>query len=175
MNVPAFALSIVVLSFASLSYGANDQPPPLYTASIQSSSDAVNESDTSKRIILRAQELIGTPYKWGGTSEETGFDCSGLLVYLFRSEAGVELPRTTKVMINEGFPRIDRADLQPGDAVFFKHGDQGQVNHVGLYIGNNQFIHSPRTGKTIRTDSLDNRYWNERYFDSLRFTEESSS
>lgn len=175
MNVQAFVLSIVVLSCFSLSSRANDLSISPNTTAPLSVSIPVEEQDANDRIILRAQELIGTPYRWGGTTEEKGFDCSGLLVYLFRSEAGLELPRTTSVMMKEGFPRVDRVDLQPGDAVFFKHNNQGQINHVGLYIGDNQFIHAPSTGKTIRIDSLDNRYWNDRYYDSLRFQDESSS
>lgn len=126
-------------------------------------------------LVRRAQELIGTPYRWGGVSEVTGFDCSGLLVYLFRSEAGLELPRTTTLMIDAGFPSLSRDELRPGDAVFFDHIGRGRVSHVGLYIGDNQFIHAPRTGKAIRIDSLSNSYWNSRFTGARRFESNSQT
>lgn len=132
-------------------------------------------TDTRQRLIQRAQTLIGTPYKWGGVSESKGFDCSGLLVYLFRREAQMELPRTTTSMFAEDYLRVSRQELQPGDAVFFANNGRGRVDHVGLYIGDNRFIHAPRTGATIRIDSLDNRYWNTRYSDARRFDTPSSS
>lgn len=122
-----------------------------------------------KRVIQRAHELIGTPYKWGGMSETSGFDCSGLLVYLFRSEAGIEIPRTTTSMMNKDYLPVSRHELQPGDAVFFDNRGRGRVDHVGLYIGDNRFVHAPRTGAKIRIDSLDNRYWNQRYSSARRF------
>lgn len=135
---------------------------------------AIN-ADTRKRIIRRAHELIGTPYKWGGMSEAKGFDCSGLLVYLFRSEAGIEIPRTTTSMIDNDYLPVSRHELEPGDAVFFDNKRNGRVDHVGLYIGENRFVHAPRTGTKIRIDSLDNRYWNHRYFDARRFDVNSST
>lgn len=130
---------------------------------------------TRKRIVRRAHELIGTPYKWGGMSEAKGFDCSGLLVYLFRSEAGIEIPRTTTSMIDNDYLPVSRHELQPGDAVFFDNNRSGRVDHVGLYIGENRFVHAPRTGTKIRIDSLDNRYWKLRYFDARRFDANSST
>ena len=126
-----------------------------------------------QRVIDRAHELIGIPYKWGGMSIN-GFDCSGLLVYLFRNEAGMELPRTTTKMVRENYLRVSRHELQPGDAVFFNQNGRGPVSHVGLYIGDNKFIHAPRTGKTIRIDSLASSYWSNRYHGARRFDYQSS-
>ena len=125
--------------------------------------------DTS-RIVARAHELIGTPYRWGGQSEEEGFDCSGLLVYLYRSIADRKLPRTTASMIAQRQNRVDRDELQPGDAVFFNHNGEGATSHVGLYIGDDRFIHAPSTGKTIRIDSLGNSYWQRSYTTARRFS-----
>ncbi|QRY82476.1 C40 family peptidase [Pseudomonas sp. PDNC002] len=125
--------------------------------------------DTS-RIVNRAQELIGTPYRWGGETEETGFDCSGLLVYLYRSIANRKLPRTTASMIAQRHNEVSRDELRPGDAVFFNHNGEGGTSHVGLYIGDNRFIHAPSTGKTIRIDSLDNSYWQRSYTTARRFS-----
>ncbi|AVJ25528.1 MULTISPECIES: C40 family peptidase [Pseudomonas] len=121
------------------------------------------------KVIGRAHELIGTPYRWGGASVSKGFDCSGLLVYLFRSEAGINIPRTTTSMLTSKAKTVPRHHLKKGDAVFFKHNGGSRMNHVGIYIGNNRFIHSPRTGKSIRIDSLSNNYWGKSYFTAKRF------
>ncbi|MGY2293242.1 C40 family peptidase [Pseudomonas sp. SDO528_S397] len=120
-------------------------------------------------VIDRAHELLGTPYKWGGMSEAQGFDCSGFLVYLFKTEANIQIPRTTAAMHRSGAATIKRHALQPGDAVFFKGNGRGPISHVGLYIGEGKFIHSPRSGKSIRIDSLANSYWNKSYTTAKRF------
>jgi cell wall-associated NlpC family hydrolase len=123
----------------------------------------------NSRVVARARELIGVPYRMGGTSVASGFDCSGLLVYLFRTEAGMKLPRTTGEMIDSGSQRVHRDELKPGDAVFFNRNGRGNISHVGLYIGNNQFIHAPSSGGRIRQDSLDNRYWERSFTTARRF------
>ncbi|KAF1028813.1 MAG: Murein DD-endopeptidase MepH [Pseudomonas sp.] len=120
-------------------------------------------------LIERAHSLLGTPYKLGGSSVSQGFDCSSFLVYLFRTEAGIQLPRTTAAMHRSTAATIKRTALQPGDAVFFKGNGRAAVSHVGLYIGDNRFIHSPRTGKNIRIDSLANNYWSKNYIAAKRF------
>jgi cell wall-associated NlpC family hydrolase len=124
---------------------------------------------SNSRVVARARQLIGIPYRHGGTTVANGFDCSGLLVYLFRTEAGMKLPRTTGQMIESGSQRVDRGELKPGDAVFFNRNGRGNVSHVGLYIGNNQFIHAPSTGGRIRQDSLDDRYWERSFTTARRF------
>ncbi|MCP1626872.1 C40 family peptidase [Pseudomonas nitroreducens] len=124
---------------------------------------------TNSRVVARAHQLIGVPYRHGGTTVANGFDCSGLLVYLFRTEAGMKLPRTTGQMIESGSQRIGRAELKPGDAVFFNRNGRGSISHVGLYIGNNQFIHAPSSGERIRMDSLDNNYWERSFTTARRF------
>jgi cell wall-associated NlpC family hydrolase len=130
------------------------------------------DRDKSRRVgkvVDRAHELIGVPYRWGGTSVSKGFDCSGLLFYLFRSEAGIIIPRNTTSMLNSKAKTIPRHNLKTGDAVFFKHNGDSRMKHVGIYIGDNRFIHAPRTGKTIRIDSLANNYWSKSYLVAKRF------
>ncbi|MFU5483903.1 C40 family peptidase [Pseudomonas aeruginosa] len=134
---------------------------------------AARTSGARQRIVNRAYELVGTPYSRGGMSLSKGFDCSGLLVYLFRSEVGLELPRTTAGMVREDYPRISKSELQPGDAVFFATNEGERVDHVGLYVGNHKFIHAPRPGKHIRVDSLKNSYWSSRYYGARRFDSQS--
>ena len=124
---------------------------------------------TIDNVIDRAHQLLGTAYTWGGTSQEQGFDCSGLLVYLFKTEANIVIPRTTAAMHRSTAATIKRNALQPGDAVFFRANGSGQVGHVGLYVGEGKFIHSPRKGKSIRIDSLANNYWKKNYTTAKRF------
>ncbi|NWC91276.1 MULTISPECIES: C40 family peptidase [unclassified Pseudomonas] len=153
-----FCLLIVSLSMAISSASANLQRP----ASIATPSSIDN-------VIDRAHSLLGTPYKLGGTTVKQGFDCSSFLVYLFKTEANIHLPRTTAAMHRSTASTIKRDALQPGDAVFFRGNGRGQVSHVGLYIGEGKFIHSPRTGKSVRIDSLANSYWNRNYTTGKRF------
>jgi cell wall-associated NlpC family hydrolase len=150
-------LVFISLSFVISTASANFQPRP-----------AFNKTDISN-VVDRAHELLGTPYKWGGSSVKQGFDCSSFLVYLFKTEANIQIPRTTAAMHRSTAATIPRTALKPGDAVFFKGNGSGQVSHVGLYIGEGKFIHSPRTGKTVRIDSLSNTYWNKNYTTAKRF------
>ncbi|MBB4866658.1 cell wall-associated NlpC family hydrolase [Pseudomonas nitritireducens] len=128
------------------------------------------KASSNSRVVARAHELIGIPYRFGGSSVASGFDCSGLLVYLFRTEAGMKVPRTTGEMIENGGARVGRHELRPGDAVFFNRNGRGATSHVGLYVGNNQFIHAPSSGETIRLDSLTNSYWQRSFTTARRFS-----
>ena len=158
-------LVIVTLSLVISSASASLKPRPTFIETLKEPAIA----DVIGNVIDRAHELLGTPYKWGGNSVEQGFDCSSFLVYLFKTEANILIPRTTAAMHRSKAVTIKRGALRPGDAVFFKGNGRGQVSHVGLYIGEGKFIHSPRTGKNIRIDSLSNRYWNKHYTTAKRF------
>ncbi len=106
--------------------------------------------------------LLGVAYRYGGTSASTGFDCSGFMQHIFKRSMGVNLPRTSAAQAQMGVG-VSRSELQPGDMVFFRTMGRGRISHVGLYIGNNRFIHAPRTGKRIEVTSLSNKYWNAKY------------
>ncbi|MCJ0825204.1 C40 family peptidase [Luteimonas sp. 50] len=126
-----------------------------------------SEPSTGGRIqsvLKRALALLGTPYRWGGTGTE-GFDCSGLVGYVFRSTLGIELPRVSRDMAKSG-EMVERAKLSPGDLVFF--GRRGRVDHVGIYVGEGQFVHAPRTGRDVTVSRLDTGYWSGKYMEARR-------
>ncbi|MHC8393695.1 C40 family peptidase [Pseudomonas sp. LB3P93] len=120
-------------------------------------------------ILERGMSLIGTRYRFGGTSE-AGFDCSGFIGYLFREEAGMNLPRSTREMINVNAPLVARSALKPGDLLFFAtNGRRGRVSHAGIYLGDNQFIHSSsRKSGGVRVDSLGDSYWSKTFIEAKR-------
>lgn len=117
-------------------------------------------------VLIRAIGLVGTPYRFGGNTPEGGFDCSGLVDYVFRDIVGLVLPRTTRELIDLDAPKVQREDLQPGDLVFFDPA--GRVSHVGIYVGQGRFVHAPSRGGTVRLDQLDNAYWVKHYAGAKR-------
>jgi cell wall-associated NlpC family hydrolase len=119
-------------------------------------------------ILERGMSLIGTRYRMGGTSE-AGFDCSGFIGYLFREEAGMNLPRSTREMINVNAPLVARNNLKPGDLLFFSTNGRGRVSHAGIYLGDDQFIHSSsRRSGGVRIDNLGDRYWSKTFIEAKR-------
>lgn len=112
-------------------------------------------------LLLQAMSLLGVAYRFGGSSPETGLDCSGFIQYVFRKSLRVNLPRTSAEMARAGRV-IERDELAPGDLVFYN--TRGfQYSHVGLYLGGNKFIHSPRTGKSVEVVNMANSYWVQRF------------
>ena len=121
-------------------------------------------------ILERGMSLIGTRYRFGGTNQSSGFDCSGFIGYLFREEAGLDLPRSTREMINVNAPLVARNKLKPGDLLFFAtNGRRGRVSHAGIYLGDDQFIHSSsRRSGGVRIDSLGDSYWSKTFIEAKR-------
>lgn len=117
-------------------------------------------------ILFRAISLVGTPYRYGGNTPESGFDCSGLIGYVFHDIAGARLPRSAADIDRLAAPAISRADLTPGDLVFFRDG--GRVSHIGIYVGEGRFVHAPSRGGTVRLDALDGDYWRQHYAGAKR-------
>ena len=118
-------------------------------------------TDVQGELLLRALSLVGIPYKYGGQSPDTGFDCSGLVQYLFNEVWGVALPRRTQEMSRIG-STVDRDELLPGDLVFFDTLRE-PYSHVGIYVGNQRFVHAPSTGGRVEVVALNGRYWARRY------------
>ncbi len=150
------------------------QPLPAHstghTASSNSSSTAAtpavatsNEAaKNSSSVLGRAVNTLGVRYRWGGSSPEKGFDCSGLVRYAFNDIDSVDLPRTSSAMARAQGKKVSRSDLKPGDLLFFNLRG-ARVNHVAIYLGNDRFIHAPRRGKAVTIDTLNKPYWKDRY------------
>lgn len=109
------------------------------------------------RVVWNAQKQQGKMYRWGGESPKTGFDCSGLTQYAFGKGAGVDIPRTAAAQY-QASQKVPRHQATKGDLVFFNTMGGKRVSHVGIYLGDNKFVHAPRTGKAITTDKLAG-YW----------------
>lgn len=115
-------------------------------------------------IAQLAENQVGVPYLYGGDTP-SGFDCSGLVHYVY-GEAGIRVPRTAEAQFNN-LPRVPREQLQPGDLVFFR-SDSGTLMHVGIYVGSGWFVHAPETNGTVSPARLDNPYWKDRYLGAGR-------
>ncbi|KGO99482.1 C40 family peptidase [Novilysobacter defluvii] len=124
-------------------------------------------TDSRVRTLLNsALTLLGTPYRWGGTSPESGFDCSGLVSYVFQQAIGVDLPRVTRDQARQGERVADKSELEEGDLVVF--GRKGRVDHVGIYVGEGRFVHAPSAGKDVMVSSLKTGYWSGKYIEGRR-------
>lgn len=118
-------------------------------------------------IVNQAMTLIGVPYRWGGNDPDRGLDCSGFVRYVYRKAAGKLLPRQSAQISKTG-SAIAKPDLHPGDLVFF-NTPRGTATHVGIYVGKQQFVHAPATGRSIRVESLATNYWASRYYGARRY------
>ena len=113
-------------------------------------------------ILFRAIGLVGTPYRWGGNTPAGGFDCSGLIDYIYRTAAGIKLPRTSHEMASMDARKVRKmTQLASGDLVFFDIG--GAISHVGVYVGKGRFVHAPNSGGTVRLDDIDGPYWGDHF------------
>ncbi|WP_233863151.1 C40 family peptidase [Paraburkholderia adhaesiva] len=117
-------------------------------------------------VVVGALNMIGVRYRWGGNTPDSGLDCSGFVRYVFRDTLGMSLPRSAAEMSRVG-EKVSMSNLKPGDLVFF-NTMRRTFSHVGIYIGDNKFVHSPSTGSTIRVDDLDDGYWEKRFTGARR-------
>ena len=113
----------------------------------------------ASKAALHAQDMVGKPYRYGGNSPN-GFDCSGLVQYSY-SRVGISVPRTTRSQLNAG-TAVSKRSLRTGDLVFFDQEGK-KFSHVGIYIGNGRFVHAPSSGKRVRINSLNERYWKKHF------------
>lgn len=117
-------------------------------------------------VLFLAISLVGTPYRYGGNTPNGGFDCSGLIGYVFSQAAALSLPRTTRELQAMRGREVRRDALASGDLVFF--GARGRVDHAGIYVGEGRFVHAPSSGGTVRLDALDGHYWRDTYLGAKR-------
>ncbi|WP_145476017.1 C40 family peptidase [Yersinia similis] len=119
--------------------------------------------------MSKLMKQVGKPYRWGGSSPNTGFDCSGLIYYAYKDVVKIKMPRTANEMyhLRDAAP-VKRTELESGDLVFFNIANRGVADHVGIYLGNGKFIQSPRTGEEIRISMLNNDYWQDHYVGARR-------
>ena len=123
--------------------------------------------DRATAAVLTAMNFLDIPYVYGGT-DNNGFDCSGFTRHVYETSLGVVLPRSTEEQASaRGFVAVDASDLRPGDLVFF-NTMQRDYSHVGIYVGNDRFIHSPSTGRHVRLEQMGKAYWQTRYTGARR-------
>ncbi len=119
--------------------------------------------DQASELVISAMNFLGVPYRRGGNSPEQGFDCSGFTRHLFEQTFGLVLPRRADEQAREStLAPVEKSELQPGDLVFFNTMKRA-FSHVGIYVGEGKFIHSPRSGGQVRVEDMGSSYWAKRY------------
>ena len=126
-------------------------------------------TNAAQDVILQGLKLVGVRYRFGGNDEDSGLDCSGFVRLVFKNSLGAQLPRTAAEMSQVG-QRVDTSQLKPGDLVFF-NTMRRTFSHVGIYLGDNHFLHAPRTGAEVRVESMEDSYWIKRYNGARRIIE----
>ena len=150
-------LNLILAGCASQSL----RPPEADTEPAAATAPVVNATDRASSVAMQALAHLGTPYRTGGLSPQTGFDCSGLVAYVYRQGAGLALPRNTFDLSRLGEP-VERAALRAGDLVFY-NTQRREYSHVGIYLGEDRFIHAPASGGEVRVEDLRAGYWMRRY------------
>ncbi len=124
--------------------------------------------DTASDLVMTAMNFLGVPYRLGGNSEQQGFDCSGFTRHIFENSIGLVLPRRAdEQATTAGLLSINRGELKPGDLVFY-NTMRRTVSHVGIYVGDDKFIHSPRAGGAVRIEDMRDSYWSHRFTGARR-------
>lgn len=140
-------LLVFILLFSACSSLKNDVRAP--------------DSAEARNLAAYARSLVGTPYKYGGNSPDTGFDCSGFVDHVFRHTLGIRLPRSSYEISRTGHT-ISADNLRTGDLVFFNTLHR-RFSHVGIYLGDDRFIHAPSSGGRVRTENMRDAYWKHHY------------
>ncbi len=129
-----------------------------------------NASETARshdraQIVQSALKQVGRPYRYGGNTPGSGFDCSGLVYYSHQS-AGIDVPRSSKLQLRNT-RRVRYSEIKPGDLLFYKINNK--PSHVGIYIGNGKFVHAPSSGKEVSIDHMDSQFWRQRLYSTGTF------
>lgn len=142
-------------------------PAALVAASTTDEGPADEASRLRQALVALAMQLRDIRYVRGGHSPSTGFDCSGFVRYVFAHAIGLRLPANSARQFLAG-AKVKRGDMQPGDLVFFHTRGKKRISHVGIYLDNGRFIHSPSAGKSVEVSSLDEAYWSKRFAGARR-------
>lgn len=165
---PNTVFCLVALSVFTLS-ACSTYSPRTGTSSAPNPRIAHFKNDTSvgnEDISIAAIGLVGVPYRYGGNTPAGGFDCSGLIAYVYQKSSGIKLPRTIQQMSGVG-KGIGQQSPAPGDIVFFNTTGE-RYSHAGIYVGKGRFVHAPSAGGTVRLDRIDSPYWASRYTEARR-------
>ena len=166
---PVYAIIAVLIAAAPLSFAyANETDSS--TSSATEASAATRMADRAADLVMRALSLVGVHYKRGGSSPQTGLDCSGLVSLVYRDTLGLILPRRSEEISRIG-EKINARDLQPGDLVFFNTLRRA-FSHVGIYLGEGRFVHAPARGGSVRVESMNMPYWSKRFNGARRVPEQ---
>jgi cell wall-associated NlpC family hydrolase len=172
MRITALLLSLLIAAsvHAAPADAPDDMSRFLNDRGLLSQLDQVRQKVTSKAsdLVVNALGFLGVPYQMGGNSVETGFDCSGFVKAMYEQTVGLILPRKAEQQA-AATQQIDRSELQPGDLVFFNTLRRA-FSHVGIYIGDGKFIHSPKPGSQVRVESMGLSYWSHRFDGARRVT-----
>jgi len=155
VGLAAAALAALLVLAALLLGACGSAPPARVEPSAWPATPSLSD-EQAHDIAIHALGLVGTPYRYGGNTPDTGFDCSGLIGYVYRQRVGTPPPRTVAQLNQWGQP-IDASELRTGDLVVF--GTGRQPSHAGIYVGEGRFVHAPSTGGTVRMDHLQSRHW----------------
>lgn len=170
--VLAAAILVAGLAIAPNGVLAAGDTPATRAAGDNPAASADHPTNPAAELVIRSLSMLGVNYKWGGSSPDTGLDCSGLVRFVYEETLGKVLPRRSVEMSREG-ESVDRHELKPGDLVFFNTLRRA-FSHVGIYIGNNQFVHAPSRGKQVRVESLESSYWAKRFNGARRLLAEDT-
>ena len=165
-----FALTLALSGLQS-ALASEPSQPQLESDSSLSSLDEYGSA--AEQLVDQALDYLGVRYRSGGTSPETGLDCSGLVLNVFRNAIGFDLPRTAAEMSRMG-DKIGRKDLKPGDLVFFNTMRRA-FSHVGIYLGDGKFVHAPSSGGKVRVEAIATGYWSKRFNGARRLVDERST
>lgn len=155
-----FLRLVILVPLVLCACGRNQPRPPDAQTGLDRSRQSAT-TDVANAVLFRAMSLVGTPYRYGGNTPESGFDCSGLVGYVFRDAAGIALPRTTSDISDLHGREVPLQRLQSGDLVLF--AANRRISHVGIYVGDGQFVHAPNSGGTVRLDRLDAPGWKDTF------------
>lgn len=172
MRISVHLLPLLLSALLALPATVSAQTAP--TDEVTEQSNLIGRyTSAAQNLVNESMGYLGIGYRFGGTSPETGFDCSGLVQAVFRNALGLDLPRTAHEMASRG-DKVAKQELKPGDLVFFNTMRRA-FSHVGIYLGDGRFVHSPSSGGSVRVESMSTSYWAKRFNGARRLLDDDAS